>query len=147
MRKIFPIIFFIFISFCFFSCKDSVTNPSSPVSYDTSITYTDSNGVVLGGDLTDWCSHCLGTSCYSLRPVYPNPVTDSFAINYEVGTTIPVKLFYLNSTDTVFLVNSIQSAGSYSINLSAAHYNLHNTYRKLYIQSNGFYCSGDIKFR
>ncbi len=137
----------IFALICFYSCKNTITSPTDPISYDTSITYTDNNGVILGGDMTDWCYHCSGTSCYGIKPVYPNPVTDTFNIKYSVASAIPVKLYYLNSADTVFLVNSTIESGQYSLHISANGHGLHNTYKKLFIQSGGFYCSGDVKFR
>lgn len=147
MRKIIRSFAVFLVLFCFYSCNHTITSPSDPITYDTSITYTDSNGLILGGDKSDWCYHCSGVSCYGLKPVYPNPVTDTFHINYSVASTIPIKLFYLNSSDTVFLINSTLEAGQYSMLISANSYGLHNTYKKLFIRSGDFYCSGDIKIR
>lgn len=149
MKKIifiFPVIIITIISF--FSCKDNgvtpVTIQNGP---DTTILYTDVNGNILGGDLNDWCSDCQDSlnPCTKLYPPYPNPVTTSFKMNFQIGIRDYVKLYFINNTDTTYLIHDTLNVGYYLIDVSTSTLNLHNTYRKLIMKTKNFNCSGDIK--
>ncbi len=152
MKKIYLTIPVILVLLSFFSCKDNiVTVPPEIIILngpDTTILYTDYNGNILGGDLNDWCTDCHDStnSCTQLYPPYPNPSSTSFKINLKIQTEDFVKLYFLNNSDTTFLIKDTLPVGSFVIDVSTFNFNLHNTYRKIFMKTLNFNCSGDIKF-
>ena len=140
---------------CIYSCKDSGTDPyHQSNNLDSAITFTDSLGFVLGGDLTDWCYDCprdtLDTlfipDCTSIKPSYPNPVDNIFKIDFMIAVHGNAKVYYMNNADTLFLFNEIVNPGAYSLTCSANTLNLHNRYKKIFFKTTDKFCSGDIKF-
>lgn len=151
MKKIYLTLPVLLIIISFFSCKDNiVTAPPEIVIYngpDTTILYTDLNGNILGGDLNDWCTDCHDSTglCTKLYPPYPNPSSLSFKMNLTIETKEFVKLYFLNNSDTTYLIKDTMQAGYYLLDVSNSSLNLHNTYRKIFMKTSNFNCSGDIK--
>ena len=135
-----------------FACKDEnqVTNPTAE--QDPGILRTNEQGIILGGDSTDWCWRGASNG-FSFGPAYPNPVT-GITVNIELVLPAPdmVKLYYLCSeSDTVVLFNDSLEAAHHGFGISVQGNNF-TTYERFYIECSSFISSdscknyGDIKF-
>ncbi len=90
------------------------------------ITLTDKDGLVLGGDTTDWCYATAKTvnagenlplpESYALYPAYVNPSGGPIHIDYDLPASSNVHLYIIDTSETVIrdLVNESQAAGHYS---------------------------------
>lgn len=139
--KLYLLIFLLFLS-C--NNSDEVVNSANTFQEDTSITRTNSIGVILGGDTTDWCY--TGQSGYNLYAAYPNPCIDTLNIQYQIRYNENVKLYFKVNNDSLFIVNELRAAGYYTIRISKNDLGFHNQYKRLYMSTENFSCYGDIKF-
>ena len=155
-RNIVPVCFVIIMLGGIYSCNNSdVVNTGSIPTIDTSILVTDEDGRIRGGDYTDWR---IGDSS-NLRvfgPAFPNPTNNEVRVKFELPARDTISIFFLQGTDSTFLVNKqSMAAGSYVFSFTASSLGFANSYRRLYIQNKrGSYTSssncnnfGDIHFR
>lgn len=153
--KVFPLLSICLLIAGIYSCNNNdVVNTGTLPTYDDSILVTDETGRVLGGDYSDWCTS--GSDQRSFGPSYPNPTDDVFYVKFAIPAADTISLFFLNGSDTTFLMRK-QSCqpGYYSLQSSGSTFRFQNSYRRLHIKdTRGFFTSatgcnnyGDIHFR
>ena len=152
MKSVCKFMFLLFPFFLFFySCsKETITNSSEDYS---SILMTDENGVILGGDETDWCwKQCDTVSfpflCNKVNPPYPNPSQGTVHFKFEIeNDSTHFRMYILRSqTDTVNILNDYYIAGNYFMNYNTSTLGLPKGYYRVFTEMDNLRCFGDVKF-
>ncbi|MFZ1321077.1 MAG: hypothetical protein WAT71_05930 [Ignavibacteria bacterium] len=135
----------------YYSCsEDTITNSAEDYS---SILITDENGVILGGDETDWCwKQCDTVSfpnlCNKVYPPYPNPSHGTMHFRFSIANdSTHFKMYILRShTDTVNILNDYYIAGTYLMYYNTTTLGLPLGYYRVYCEMDNLRCFGDVKF-
>jgi hypothetical protein len=144
---------FVFINNYFNGCKDNGTGPviTDKCLADTTITITDQNGNILGGDTTDWCYHDSGG--VKLFAAYPNPTVRTCNIRFYEPSDDTVMIYILKTCyDTTIYFKGPARTGTWTIMINDSTDQYKNSYQRVYLKSKHFssssYCRlyGDIKF-
>jgi len=155
-------IFFLFGAVAIFilviACSSS--DPAGPVDENeidiSGITETDTEGNVLGGDLTDWCytssknADGIIPDEYAFYPAYPNPNCGTVTLAYDLPQQDSIHIYIIDTSGSVVteLVNETQDAGSYELTWEHESLGGHITDGGMYravMDCDGFECTGDIQ--
>ena len=151
------IILFLFSLHC--SNENTIFDPTLWSKTFKGITFTDENGNVLGGDLSDWCyqgdngSSNSGTvpMRFGFGPAYPNPVerANSMTVTFPLAKSSFCHLYVINGDliTVKTLITGILPAGLHSVRWNLDNNSeiklLPGVYRMIF-ETDVFNCHGDI---
>ena len=145
----------VFILILAVSCSNSDTaGPDDNLVDISGITETNDAGVILGGDLSDWCYSTDKILLpvpveYAFYPAYPNPNFGVVTFAYDLPKHDSVHIYIINSTGEVVaeLVNEAEDAGHYEITWNhetdGGHIADGGMFRAV-MECTDFECTGDI---